>query len=725
MHKSDHRFRIDASSFAVLPVIQDTSCESKPEYVADMLARAARFRCVPLMILLAAAVGCPAQPIQSAESLSMDGLGKGIIPLAGPWKFQIGDDPRWASPFFDDSGWETISGERPWGQQGHPGYTGYAWYRIRLTEPSGAEPESRLSLLVPHIHDVYEIFWNGELIGHEGRMPSWPLWRVSQSPRTFELGQKEAGELVFRVWKAPLFSDDPGELGGFDVAPAIGSAEGILAAKANIEYEWLHRRQLHFSEQLIYGLIALLSFLVWWCDRGQRVLLWMTGYALSPLIVGLLLDAHLALPYPVAMGLTQPANCLHDVSLWFLLLWLLHLSENRALFRSVKILAIASLAITSVDGLLLAMAWHPAWLAPVQALDAAITSVTTLTEILPLVLVAVAIRQKNLLEPATWIVVAVTILDGMFFGVQEAVKQGRRFTGWTIGDKLAQPLFSINGNDVKPATILGALLLVAIVAAVFVSYREERQTEMLLAHEFNSARELQRMLIPEDQHSVPGYAVSSSYRPALEVGGDFFQLIPVNTDPNGSSIILLGDVSGHGLKAALTVSFVMGITRVLAELHPEPGPLLTEMNQRLCGQLENAFVTCIAVRIDRLGTCTLSSAGHPPPFLNWRSLEVPGALPLGLDVTARYDQKTLQFDLGDHLALYTDGLLEARNKSGELYGFERLQKLFAANPTASEAAEEAVRFGQDDDVTVVTLAYQGILEQALEENVVRPEAIRY
>jgi serine phosphatase RsbU (regulator of sigma subunit) len=119
----------------------------------------------------------------------------------------------------------------------------------------------------------------------------------------------------------------------------------------------------------------------------------------------------------------------------------------------------------------------------------------------------------------------------------------------------------------------------------------------------------------------------------------------------------------------------------------------------------------------------VSSAGHPPPFLNWRSQEVPGALPLGLDATARYDQTTLQLNPGDHLALYTDGLLEARNKAGELYGFDRLQKLFAANPTAPEAAEEAVRFGQDDDVTVVTLAYVGAGEGLLNRSEPRTASI--
>jgi serine phosphatase RsbU (regulator of sigma subunit) len=317
-----------------------------------------------------------------------------------------------------------------------------------------------------------------------------------------------------------------------------------------------------------------------------------------------------------------------------------------------------------------------------------------------------------------------TILDGMFFAVQEALRQGQRFTGWTIGNELANPLFSVNGNSVSPAMIFRWLLLLAIVVAVYLSYREERQREVLLANEFSNARTLQRMLIPEHQISTPGFSISSSYRPALEVGGDFFQFIPSEGDPNGTTLLLLGDVSGHGLKAALTVSYVIGVMRVLAEFFPEPGPLLTEMNRRLCGRMDNGFATCIAVKINRFGACTLSSAGHPPPFLNWNALEVPGAVPLGLDLSARYDQTTLQFNPGDHLALYTDGLLEARKKSGELYGFERLQKLFAANPSAPEAAEEAVRFGQDDDITVVTLAFTGVREETTEAAAIRTIARR-
>jgi hypothetical protein len=571
---------------------------------------------------------------------------------------------------------------------------------------------------------VYEIFWNGMLVGRDGKMPPKPTWHVSEQPQTFELGSPQDSVLAVRVWKAPLFSDDSGELGGFGRAPIIGGAEAIAGARAVLNYEWLHSRQLQFAEQLIYGLIALLSLLVWWRGRGQWLVLWMACYAVTPVLRVLLLDAHLGLPYSVAIGLAQAVNSIHDASLWLLLTWLLHLNEDRSVYRFVKTLSVLNLSLCSLDGMLLAVATQSKWLVPAQAIDAAIAAVSTIIQFLPVALVIIAIRRRSHLQPSSWIVAALTFIDGMFIAVQQALKQGQQFTGWTVGDKLADPLFRIRGNSVSPAMMFAGLLLLAIVAAVYISYREERKNEMLLANEFSNARELQRMLIPADQHSVPGFTISSSYLPALQVGGDFFQVISLQNDQNASTLLLLGDVSGHGLKAALSVSYVIGMVRVLAELFFDPGPLLTEMNRRLCGRIENGFVTCIAVRIDRFGSCTLSSAGHPPPFLNWDPLDVPGALPLGLDLMARYDQITLHLNPCDHLALYTDGLFEARNKAGELYGFERLQRLFAANPTAPEAAEEAVRFGQDDDVTVVTLTYAGVSERVLDASELRTASAR-
>ncbi len=117
--------------------------------------------------------------------------------------------------------------------------------------------------------------------------------------------------------------------------------------------------------------------------------------------------------------------------------------------------------------------------------------------------------------------------------------------------------------------------------------------------------------------------------------------------------------------------------------------------------------------LDPDGTCTLSSAGHPAPFLNNRELDLPGALPLGLDSTAAYHQVEVQLHEGDHFSLYTDGLLEARSPSGELYGFERLEVLFGTRPSASQASQEAVAFGQEDDITVLTLTRLGAGEKSV------------
>jgi serine phosphatase RsbU (regulator of sigma subunit) len=99
----------------------------------------------------------------------------------------------------------------------------------------------------------------------------------------------------------------------------------------------------------------------------------------------------------------------------------------------------------------------------------------------------------------------------------------------------------------------------------------------------------------------------------------------------------------------------------------------------------------------------LANAGHPPAFFNKTELSSPGALPLGLDPAARYEKTKLHLAIGDRLTLYTDGLLEARNSVGDIFSFERLRALIATQPDAKQATDAAVAFGQDDDITVITL----------------------
>ncbi len=149
-------------------------------------------------------------------------------------------------------------------------------------------------------------------------------------------------------------------------------------------------------------------------------------------------------------------------------------------------------------------------------------------------------------------------------------------------------------------------------------------------------------------------------------------------------MIVLGDVSGKGLRAAMAVSLIVGAVRTLAETTSSPAEILAGLSRRLHGRLQGGFTTCLAMRLDPGGICTLASAGHPAPYLNDKEIELPGALPLGIDPEMKYDEIRLHLKSGDRCALYTDGLLEARDPSGEIFSFERLQELFASSPDAAQ-----------------------------------------
>jgi hypothetical protein len=650
-----------------------------------------------------------------APVLEVNGLGKGIAPLDGPWQFHLGDNPAWALPQTgDDSryvGWEEISPDKTWGAQGHPAYTGFAWYRkhVHLTPAPGASPD--FALLIRHIDDAYEIYWNGTLIGHSGTLPPHPSYPYNPPVQTFGLGPARDGVLAIRVWKAPLTSFDSDQLGGLYAAPAVGGPTAIAAHKAELDYAWLRGRQYYFGLQSLYGLVMALSLLAWLRHRSQRVLLWMSVFSGSSVATLVLVGMRLPFSFSFAMGWLQPALGLHDIGLWFLLLYLLKLDENPRLARLTRQLAIISIAATSCDGLITLLDWSNPLIAPwVQLADAALTLVFTVAEAYPLVLVAYALRKR--LDSTRWLVALTALVAGMISVVRIGVQQGSRFTHWTLGDKIGAPLFTFNGNVFTAETIANTLLLLAIIYAVYRFLLDSGRRQSSLEQEFKSARELQQVLIPESLPTLPGFAFTSAYRPAQEVGGDFFQVIPLEGEFEGSTLILLGDVSGKGLRAAMTVSLIVGAARTLARFAPHPGEMLAELNLRLFGRLQGGFATCLALRLSPEGHCVMASAGHPAPFLNKHEIDLPGALPLGIVPAACYQETEVEFHEGDHFALYTDGLLEARSASGEVFSFERLHALFATRPDAARAADAAVDFGQDDDITVLTLTRLGTREQS-------------
>jgi hypothetical protein len=405
----------------------------------------------------------------------------------------------------------------------------------------------------------------------------------------------------------------------------------------------------------------------------------------------------------VSDGLAAPLSSLRDISLWFMLLTLLQLRDKPSLRRLTQAFSVISLVATTTDALITIFWWTSDKLVETQIADATTTGLYILTATLPLLLVPFAFSRKRRLDAAARLVAILAFLSGMIQVVSNVAAQGSRFTHWTLADRIAAPLFILNGNSISIVPLAGLILLISIVFGVYRNSLEARRRQIVLEQELLDARELQRVLIPETQRTLPGFDLTSSYLPAAEVGGDFFQLIPADSGIGGSTLVVVGDVSGKGLKAAMSVAMIVGSVRTLAETTSSPSEILAGINRRICGRMPDGFVTCLIMRLAPDGDCVLANAGHPPPFLNQRQMDVPGALPLGVIPDIAYDEFRIRLQQNDHMTLYTDGLLEARSATGELYGFERTYALFSTRPNAAEATQAAVEFGQDDDITVLTL----------------------
>ena len=216
------------------------------------------------------------------------------------------------------------------------------------------------------------------------------------------------------------------------------------------------------------------------------------------------------------------------------------------------------------------------------------------------------------------------------------------------------------------------------------------------AAELHAASTVQQLLLQSASRPTPGFQVESVYLPASEVGGDFFF---VSSAPDGSLVAIVGDVSGKGLTAAMRVAMILGALR--RETSHDPGEILFGLNNALIAQGQLGFTTACCIRISLSGEYTVSNAGHIAPYLSGRELETPSALPLGLVHDQIYDVTRGHLTSGERLVLLSDGVPEARSNSGELYGFERLASLSLL--AAQDIADAAQYFGQEDDITVLTL----------------------
>jgi serine phosphatase RsbU (regulator of sigma subunit)/anti-sigma regulatory factor (Ser/Thr protein kinase) len=242
----------------------------------------------------------------------------------------------------------------------------------------------------------------------------------------------------------------------------------------------------------------------------------------------------------------------------------------------------------------------------------------------------------------------------------------------------------------------------------------EVQERERISQELRVARLIQEQFLPTGVPDMPGWRIGAYYRPAREVGGDFYDFIQL---PDGRVGVVIGDVTDKGVPAALVMATTQGLLREIAHQAVEPAEVLARVNTRLVGDIPpNMFVTCqYAVFDPATGRLTMANAGHNLPYLRCGDVvtEVRATgMPLGLMAGSTYEQLDLTVERGSCLLLHSDGLAEARSVDGELFGFPRVRELvaerdggealidglltelndFVANPAAI-----------DDDVTLVTI----------------------
>jgi serine phosphatase RsbU (regulator of sigma subunit) len=158
------------------------------------------------------------------------------------------------------------------------------------------------------------------------------------------------------------------------------------------------------------------------------------------------------------------------------------------------------------------------------------------------------------------------------------------------------------------------------------------------------------------------------------------------------------------MPAAMTVSLLVGTFRTLIHYTQCPGEILAAMNQRMLAQSAWGFTTCLVVRLKQDGSLTAANAGHIPPYLAGKELALDNGLPLGIAPDAAYTETPLTLPPGAQLTLLTDGVVEASNPiTRELFGFDRTAAISIRS--AKQIAAAAQQFGQEDDITVLTLTF--------------------
>ena len=635
-----------------------------------------------------------------AQVFDLDKGREPVTPLDGLWHFHTGDNPVWADASFDDSNWPLVRSDESWTKQGYFTYSGYAWYRFSIQVADGSKP---LGLLLPRIYTGYQVYANGKLIGGSGSIIPTAAPAFAANPRLFPISPGHSGpqsvQIAIRVWEyRPIVS----WVGGGTLRPGSAAGDPELLAQ---RLRWITTEQKSvLVNSYAYGLLAtvvgftiLMLFLL---HREDREYLWFSVLLLAGAADAMLNAQGFSDAYPFLLfRLTDEVFVAISVLAALVFFSIILKAHRSPLWRIIFVAA----AISPLSVAIYYLQWASigvsysfqlACLLPAYIWIIAALSIAVFRNYAARLLLAPAVRRLGFFLGIA-LLYGVEIFDSLVYIGQSL--------GWrqlpSRRTFLLEHPFPVDLLDVARYTFTFALLTFLVRR-----FSLARQEETRMATELAAARSVQLQLIPETPPVTPGYVVESVYLPASEVGGDFFQVRPAD---DGSLLIVVGDVSGKGLKAAMTVSAIVGALRGCTMR--APAKVLAYLNRSLHGQVAG-FFTCSAALIEADGKLTIANAGHLPPYLNGEELAVDSGLPLGIADEIVYAEKTWTLETSDRVTFVSDGVVEARDPTGELYGFARTRSI--SNQPADAIARSAQSFGQEDDITVLSIVRMALITEA-------------
>jgi phosphoserine phosphatase RsbU/P len=634
----------------------------------------------------------------SASNSAAAGI-HGVIDLTGPWRFQIGDDPRWADPNYDDSSWPIVALDEPLTVQGIEPYSGYAWYRIRLDPKQLAafdnlSSSTPLDLLVTS-DSVGQLaaFIDGVQAGRTRGMTDHPA--MYQSP-PFSVGLAGPGAnrksangttvVAIRTWAEPGLPIHRGLLAKAELGTHTDVADRLAMAKG---HQWNEHVISAMALTFLFLGVAALGAALYLAQRHHAEYLWLALLCLTVTIGG---------SADTAFGLGSMPQSVYNIFKLFTV------HAFMAVTLEFVLRFTASPYRRFVRGLQIAVLLIP--FISLLHLEQIYEALSITAELIFCVAVCVLLFQAWRRGRKEAGIMLLPFFLGSAWDSIETVLDYGAYKHW-IPQSFAPRPHHLGPIEFGAGTVAYLIFLVSLVAVILYRFIRVSQDEQRANAEITAARSVQALLIPTQLPKTRNFMLESAYLPVNGVGGDFFQVLPLKDD---SLLIVVGDVSGKGLQAAMNSSTLVGALR--NELSHDPATVLGHLNHVLLGAVSTpgavpgldsapCFATCLCARIYPDGTLTIANAGHLSPYRDGRELELAPGLPLGVISDSTYGQTTFQLNRGDRLVFLSDGVVEATNQHGELFGFERTQQV--SNEPARYIAQTAKHFGQTDDITVLSL----------------------